>query len=85
MEINKDMQIGDSHVMIVIDNKRYATVAGIGEMYEEFLRSKQIIDFTGKKSEAKIKDDQMYKHSLLRILKFDETFAKLHTTPKDCK
>ena len=85
MEINKDFEIGNSDVVILIDNKRYAHVAGKGEIYEQFLRSKQIGSFTGKDSEAMIKDDQMYKTSLLRILKFDETFVKLHTSPKDCK
>ena len=85
MEINKDFQIGNSNVMIVIDNKRFANIAGMGELYDEFMKSKQFIHFTGKDSEAKIKDDQLYKNSLLRIVKFDETFAKLHTSPKQCK
>ena len=85
MEENKDMQLDEADIMIVIDAKSYCTLGGVGKMYDEFLRSKQIGNFTGKHTQATTREDPRYKSSLLRIVKFDGCFFKIHTTPKDCK
>ena len=85
MEENKHLALDPADVVIVIDSKKYSTVAGFGKLYDDFLSTKQLGEFSGKDEEAKKKGDSGYKQSKLRIMLFDESFHRVHTLPSDCK
>ena len=85
MQGNKDFDLGDADVVIVIDGKRYSLVGGFGQMYEEFLKTKQLGAFTGKADQPKWKEEYGYKKSPLRVMHFDESFHRVHSIPSDCK
>ena len=77
--------IGRPDIVILIDNKRYANVAGSGKVYEDFLKTKEIGQFTGKESPAKLSTEIGYKKGLLQVMEFDDCFKRVHTDPRNCE
>ena len=74
--------VGLTGLVLAIDTGQQSTLAGTGQMYEEFRCSSKVIDYTGYGQEpTKFYDKQNYHTAPCRIMQFDETFYKM---PYDC-
>ena len=68
---------------IVIDTGQQCTVAGVGQMFEEFQRSGMLKGYTGFGSApTQFFDRKNYHTAPYRLMKFDETYYKM---PYDCR
>ena len=79
---NLGHEFGPTGCVMVVDTGEQCTVAGCGPMFEQFLWSGKIKNYTGYGEEPTRFYEDNFDKSPFRIMKFDQTFDKM---PYDCR
>ena len=64
-----------TNLNIVLDTGKQCTVSGVGEMYEEFLRTGILKYFTGWGTKPAGSEDSHFEEAPLRIMTFADTYG----------
>ena len=72
----------DSNILIVLDTGKQTTVAGKGKLYEKFLQTGEIKDFSGYGSTPAKFHQEHYQRAPLCTMSFAETYGNMHY---DCR
>ena len=76
-------ETGVPGLVMAIDTGHQCTLTGVGRMFEDFLQSGKVTEYTGFDQEpAKFYDKKNYHTAECRIMQFDESFYKM---PYDCR
>ena len=71
----------DEHLPIgslsIISDGSQATVGGYGELYDNFIKTKQLLGYPGEKGDFTEFDSPDYDSAPLRTMRFDETYADM--------
>ena len=79
-EYNKRISAGNNilkrevKMQFIFDSGTQSTLAGFGEMYEEFLKSGKILDFSGKGTNVATSKQSLFDVVPLRKMNFVDTF-----------
>ena len=63
--------------VIALDTGEECTIAGVGPMFDEFLRIGKLINYSGYGGEATTFYDHNFEQAPFRLMKYDETFYKM--------
>ena len=69
----------------IFDSGKQSTLAGFGRMYDEFLNSGEIIEYTGKGREPAIKSEPYFHVASVRKMQFVDTFDGVRYNVSDSK
>ena len=64
----------DPAMLMIFDNGFFTTVAGNGEIFHTFCKTKTLGNYTGKNYIVRKPGDAEYRHARLRLLPFDRCF-----------
>ena len=67
----------DTNVVILLDTGGQATVSGVGKVYEHFLKTGLLENFTGYGTWPAKYDDEHFEGAPLRMMTFAESFADM--------
>ena len=61
----------------MISDGYHSVLGGSGEIFEEFLRSRELKNYAGEGEELSFHTDENYSDAKLKVVRFDQTFDKL--------
>ena len=70
-------EIACSSSLLVLDTGEQCTIAGCGPVYDEFIRSGQVKNYSGFGQEATTFYDDNFEAAPLRVINYDEAFYKM--------
>ena len=90
-EYNKRIYAGDNgiqrevNMQFIFDAGNQSTLAGFGKMYDEFLRSGEIVHFSGKGTNVTTSVQAHFEVAALRKMNFVDTFDGIRYNVSDSK
>ena len=67
-----------TNIMLFLDTGKQCTIAGFGKIFDEFLKSGKVINFTGFGTTPARYEDEHFEEAPLRLMSFSETFGNMH-------
>ena len=64
--------------MLLLNTGKQCTISGIGQVFEDFLKTGNISNFTGFGTEPAKSHEQHYQEAPLRIMTFAQTYGNMH-------
>ena len=68
---------GSAGAVIALVTGEQCTISGVGPMYDDFLKTGKLRNYSGFGQEATTFYDKDFESAPLRIMKYDETFYKM--------
>ena len=65
---------GPAGALIAVDTGEQCSISGVGPIYENFLRTGKLMNYSGFGTEASTFHDSDFETAPLRIINYDETF-----------
>ena len=75
----------DPSFFLALETGSFTNFAGCGSMYQNFLQTETLGNYSGQNQDPKMPTDTNFSKSKLRILPFDHTFTFLPIDMNECK
>ena len=68
---------GPAGALIAVDTGEQCSISGVGPIYEHFIQTGKLMNYSGYGTEASTFHDNDFNTASLRIVNYDETFYKM--------
>ena len=72
-----DQTNGQPGAVMLLDTGEQCTIAGVGPIFDKFLKTGKLMSYSGFGTEASTFEDKDFETVPLRLINYDETFYKM--------